>query len=101
MTRVTPALRDAVFARDGRCILFNLDPDHVCRDRWGQPHMPGATHLLTIEHVKSELRMGLRAPSDMGHCVAMCHASNVGVPSKAQRTAIRAYLAEVNVEVTR
>jgi len=100
MTHVTPALRDAVFARDKRCVLFNLDPDHVCRDRWGQPHMPGAVHLLTIEHVKSELRMGLRAPSDMGHCVAMCWAGNVGVPSKIQRAGLRAYLAEVN-EVVR
>lgn len=94
--RVTPELRDAVIARDGRCVLFDIEPGHVCRDRWGQVHMPTATHLLTLEHVKSELRMGLRAPSDMGHLVAMCHAGNVGVPSKANREAMREYL--LNIE---
>jgi hypothetical protein len=94
--RVTPALRDAVFARDKRCILSRLSDTHVCRDRWGQPHMPTATHLLTLEHVKTDLRIGLRAPSDMRHLVAMCAYSNVGVPSKDERVAIRAYLEEVN-----
>jgi hypothetical protein len=102
MTRVTPALRDAVFARDGRCVLFNLDPDHVCRDKWGQPHIASRTDLLTIEHVKRELRMGVRAPSDLRHCVSMCWAGNLGPPTKDQRQAIRAYLEEVNAtEVTR
>ena len=96
MTRVIPALRDAVFARDRRCVLFNLDPDHVCRDRWGQPHMPGAVHLLTIENGKRELRMGVRAENSMGTMVAMCWAGNLGPPTKVQRAAIRAYLAEVN-----
>jgi hypothetical protein len=101
VTRVTPALRDAVFARDGRCVLFNLDPDHVCRDRWGQPHIASRTDLLTIEHVKRELRMGLRAENSMETMVAMCWAGNLGPPTKVQRQAIRAYLAEVNVEVSR
>ena len=96
MTHVTPALRDAVFARDKRCVLFNLDPDHVCRDRWGQPHMPTALHLCTLEHVKTDLRMGVRAPSDPAHLVTMCWSGNLGPPSKVQRQAIRAYLAEVN-----
>jgi hypothetical protein len=100
--RVTPELREAVLARDGRCVLFDLDPEHYCRDRWGQPHMPGATHLLTIEHVKTDLRMGVRAPSDLRHLVSMCWAGNLGPPSKDQRAAIRAYLEEVNAtEVTR
>jgi len=97
MTRVTLALRQAVMDRDGRCVLFNLDPEHVCCDRWGQPHMPGATHLLTLEHVHEGYGlMGKRAPNTLRTMVAMCHASNVGVPSKEQRRRIRAYLAEVN-----
>lgn len=98
MTRrdpVTPALRAAVLERDQRCKLFDLDPAHVCRDRWNQPHMPGAVNLLTLEHVKSELRMGVRAPSDLAHLVAICWAGNVGVPSKAQRQGLREYLASV------
>jgi hypothetical protein len=97
MSRVTPELRAAVFARDKRCVLFDLDPTHVCRDVWGQVHMPTATHLLTVEHVKSDLRMGVRAPSDMEHLVAMCGYSNVAVPSKDQRQRIREYLERVNL----
>lgn len=92
------SLRDAVLERDRRCVLFDLDPDHVCRDRWGQLHMPDARHLLTVEHVKSDLRMGRRAPDDMDHLVAMCWAGNVGVPSKEQRAKIRAYLASKGEE---
>lgn len=94
--RVSPELRAAVFARDGRCVLAVLDAQHVCRDRWGTPHRSDATRLLTVEHVKTELRLGLRAPSDLRHLVAMCWAGNVGVPSKDQRQAIRVYLAAVN-----
>lgn len=92
---VTPELREAVLRRDGVCFLSRLDSDHVCRDRWGQPHSPSETHLLTLDHVKDHLRMGVRAPSDMDHLVAMCWAGNVGVPSKAVREAQRAYLAAV------
>lgn len=95
MNRVTPALRAAVFERDKRCVLNILDERHVCRDRWGQVHMPTALHLCTVEHVKSDLRMGVRAPSDLEHCVAMCAWANVNVPSKDQRQAMRAYLLEL------
>jgi hypothetical protein len=58
--RVTSEVRAEVFARDKRCILNRLDPEHVCRDVWGQPHMPTALHLCTLEHVKTDLRMGVR-----------------------------------------
>ena len=91
---VTPELRQAVLERDGwGCVLARLDPTHMCRDRWGE-RQP-AFWELTIEHVKSELRAGVRAPSDMAHLVAMCYGGNVGVPSKVQRNAIRAYLESV------
>lgn len=92
---VTGAVRWAVMRRDGQCVLSRLDPTHECRDRWGTPHPPTATRSLTVEHVKDELRMGQRAPSDLGHLVAMCYAGNVGVPSKEQRAAIREYLRTV------
>ena len=95
--RVTPELHAAVMERDRRCILFDLDSDHVWRDRWGQPHMPGAVHLLTLEHVHEGYGlMGKRAPNTMRTMVAVCWAGNVGVPSKEQRAGLRAYLAEVN-----
>lgn len=95
--RVTPELHAAVMARDGRCVLFDLDPTHVCKDRWDQPHMPNALHLLTVEHVHPGYgQMGKRALSTMHTMVAMCWAGNVGVPSKVQRAQIREYLAKVN-----
>lgn len=98
MTRrdpVTPELRQHVLRRDGRCFLYRLDDTHACRDQWGNPHSPFDLSLLTVDHVKDEPRMGVRATSDARHLVAMCYAGNVGVPSKAVRQAQRAYLAEV------
>lgn len=89
---VTASVRWAVMRRDGACVLSRLDAIHVCRDRWGNEHPASAIHRLTVEHVKSELRMGVRAPSDLGHLVAMCHAGNVGVPTKSEREQIREYL---------
>lgn len=89
---VTAEVRWAVMHRDHECFLHRLDPDHVCRDRWGNVHPPTATRSLTVEHVKDDLRMGVRAPSNIGHLVAMCHAGNVGVPSRETREAMRAYL---------
>ena len=92
---VSSELRLAVLERDRACILWKLDPQHRCSDRFGS-HAPDHTNLLTLEHVKDDLRMGKRGPSDLAHLVAMCYGGNVGVPSRAQREAIRAYLQEVN-----
>lgn len=89
---VTAAVRWAVMKRDGACVLSKLNAAHVCRDRWGEIHRPDATRALTVEHVKDELRMGRRAPSDLAHLVALCHGANVGVPSKEERAWMRAYL---------
>lgn len=93
--RITKGLRWAVFARDGGCVLHFLEPGHECRDVWGQPHAWNDTDRLTVEHIKSELRMGVRAPNDMEHLVTLCGAVNVGVPSKAQRALFREYLARM------
>jgi hypothetical protein len=85
MTRrdpVSPAVARAVLLRDRMCFLARLDDTHICRGRWGDPHAATDLDQLTLEHVKTELRMGVRA-------------ANVGVPSKVQRQAMRAYLAEV------
>lgn len=90
--RVTPELRSAVLDRDRQCVLATLDRGHQCRDAWGTPHAPTDRDRLTMEHVKSELRFGRRAPSDMAHLVALCAAANIGVPSKVQRAAFREYL---------
>ena len=90
--KVTPELRAAVLGRDGACVLWKLNPSHICRDAWGQTHLASAVWLLSLEHVKDQPRMGLRAPSDPAHMVAMCYGANLGVPSKEERAAIREYL---------
>lgn len=97
--RVTAALRQAVLDRDRMCTAFRIDPDHLCYDQWGEPHSPFATDYLSLEHVKMELRLGKRAPSDLRHLVALCYSANVAVPSKAMRVAFREYLRVVNEDV--
>jgi hypothetical protein len=55
---------------------------------------------LTLEHVKSALRMGKRAPSDMAHLVALCEGHTEGGAragyqwntDKRNRERVRAYL---------
>jgi hypothetical protein len=84
-----------VFIRDGGCVLAKLEPGHVCKDVWNQVHAPNDFDRLTLEHVKSDLRMGVRAENDMDHLVALCGLANFEVPSKAQRAMFREYLAKV------
>lgn len=95
MSRVTPAVALAVFARDQRCFLAKIEPDHRCRDVWGRPHASTDLARLTLEHVKDGPRMAKRAPSDPAHLVALCGYANVAVPSRSQREAMRAYLKAV------
>lgn len=89
---VTPEVREFVLRRDGACLMAVYEPRHVCRDQWGRTHAPWATALLSLEHVKDELRMGVRAPSDPAHLVALCHGANVAVPCKEARVFFREYL---------
>ena len=97
---VTPEVRAAVLRRDQMCVLYKLDPSHKCRDAWGNYIGPVAAFnpesYLTLEHVKDDLAMGKRAPSDPQHLVALCAHANIGVPSKAQRAMLRQYLREVS-----
>lgn len=92
---VTPDVHSAVLIRDRQCVLATLEPGHECRDSWGYPHHPGDLAKLTLEHVKDELRMGRRGPSDEKHLVALCAAANLRPPTKEQRAAFREYLAKV------
>jgi hypothetical protein len=92
---VSKQLRWGVLIRDGGCVLHRLEPGHVCKDVWGQEHAWNDLDKCTLEHVKSDLRMGVRAPNDMDHLVALCGYANVNVPSKAQRALFRDYLAGV------
>jgi len=94
---VTPEVREAVLRRDQMCVLAFLDESHTyCRDAWGNEHPADDLSKLSLEHVKDELAMGKRAPSDPQHLVALCAHANIGVPSKAQRALLRQYLREVS-----
>jgi hypothetical protein len=89
---VTPEIRLAVLARDGSCIAPLVGGS--AHDCWGRS---------TIEHVKDQLRMGRRAPSDLGHLVSLCQghtedgrrAGFQWNTAKANRAAIRAYLERI------
>lgn len=78
---VTPAVHDAVIARDirfaGGCVAAFLDPTHGCRSLWGDPQRPDV--MLTLDHVQEGYgRMGKRAPSDPSHLVSVCAYAHVG-----------------------
>jgi hypothetical protein len=94
--RVTAEVRELVLRRDAMCFLYRVDDKHYCHDAFGNPHSPFDRDRLTLDHVKDQPRMGKRAPSDPAHLVAMCHASNVAVPSKTVRELERQYLREVS-----
>lgn len=96
---VTPAVVETVKLRDGQCVLAKLDLMHHCRDQWGQEHTSYALGRMTLEHVKDELRMGRRAPSDPAHLLTLCWSANLRPPTKAQRAMFREYLRTVSVEV--
>jgi hypothetical protein len=90
--RVTPDLHRRIVQRDG-CLLARYDRTHECRDGFGNVHGPWSLERLTVEHVKDDLRMGQRAPSDEFHLVGLCAHANVSVPDKGFRAYAREYLA--------
>lgn len=88
-------LRSIVLVRDGECVEHKRNPRHACHDVWGNLHGPHALERLTVEHVKPELAMGKRAPSEPEHCIALCWQVNSQPPSKEQREWYREYLADL------
>jgi hypothetical protein len=93
---VTPEVYEAVMRRDRECVLAKRDRMHICRDKWGYWHASNDVNRLTLEHVKDELRAGVRAKSDLLHLVALCAAANAKPPSKDERAWMREYLQGVN-----
>lgn len=89
---VTPETRAAVFTRDGGCVAPLLGGSVM--DCFGR---------LTLEHVKEQLRMGVRAPSDERHLVTLCQghsedgrrAGYQWNSTKANRARVREYLERV------
>lgn len=90
-----PGLYEAVMERDKGCVLHFLEPGHVCRTVFAAEHPWNMVELLTIEHVKQDLRMGKRAPDDIHFIVALCGSANNRPPTKVQRAMFRDYLARV------
>lgn len=116
---MTPEVAELVFARDARqvwllsgdgmrsgvplqrfwtrriiCIAPVLDPQQSGRC-WGR---------TTIEHVKDELRMGLKATSDPAHLVSLCQghtedgrvAGHQWNSTRENRAKVRGYLRRFN-----
>ena len=88
-------LRARVLARDGgMCFLARIDMGHTCADRWGDPHGPYEAVRMTLDHVKPEPRMGVKADDVAWQLVTMCGAGNNKPPSADERAIERLYLAE-------
>ena len=88
------SLRQQVFERDGVCIGYLFDQTHICADLSGS-HSPYCMNRCTLEHVKDSLRMGVRADSDLQHCVTVCLKLNTQPPTHEQREFFRDYLARL------
>ena len=120
---VTPEMREAVFARDrlivsrfmaalGQAVTWR-------RDRLMTPHGGVACPAIvidydnemwacwgrwTLDHIKSGMRLGRRAPSDAFHLISLCegHTENGmrhgRIWNTSHRPEIRAYLEQVNKE---
>lgn len=98
--KMTPEVRAAIINRDRMCFIYAfVDHAHICRDVWGDPHMPDDLLRLTVEHVKKELAMGVRAKSRIEFGLALCHKGNVDVPSAKVREKMRERLAGLYPEV--
>jgi hypothetical protein len=85
---VTPELALAVLRRDQGCVAPRLGGSFM--DCGG---------LHTLDHVKDEPRMGVRAPSDMAHLVTLCEQHHLWTSwATSHRPELREYLRRVNGE---
>ena len=91
---VTSELFALLYQRDGLCAAPKIDA--ACGP---------CSWVASVEHVKSDLRTGVRAPSDLAHCLLLCTnhtepGAKAGVSwnaTKEHRALVRAYLEAVNV----
>lgn len=101
---VSHELRRSVIERDARFVLRyrNLRvSDPVCVAPLLDPEAGPCSGGTTLDHVKSQLRMGVRAPSDEAHLVTLCDGhTERGAKAGRQwnttnRPLLRRYLASV------
>jgi hypothetical protein len=92
--RVTPAVGNYVAARDNQCVLATLDPEHVCRDQFGNLISPKGQYEL--DHVDNG-GTGKRGPSTRDNLVRLCPFAHRLKTENASRyrPMLRAYLAVV------
>lgn len=90
---VTPDLRRWILLRDGGCIAPVVD----------LAQLGSCSGRLTLDHVKTESRIGKRAPSDEYHLVTLCEwhhqgqkAGAIWATTKEHREWLRMYLEWVN-----
>ena len=83
---VTHDVAIAVIQRDGGCVAPRLGGSFMdCGGR------------TTLDHVKDEARMGVRAPSDMAHLVTLCEQHHLWTGwATSHRPELREYLRSVN-----
>ena len=81
---VTPALRLYVLQRDQGCVATQLGE-----------HPSTCAGPLTLDHVKDQPRMGVRAPPDQRHLVVVCAHHHLDGWATAHRPDLRNYLRRV------
>lgn len=91
-TKVTPQMHAYILNRDKMCFAARVEPEHRCRDRWGNPHAADALNRLTLDHVHEHAMMGVRAKSIRGRMVAACGWANNEGWCSAHRNEEREYL---------
>lgn len=86
--RVSGVVALAVLRRDNGCVAPRLGGrEEDCGGR------------ITLDHVKSEPRMGKRAPSDLAHLVSLCENHHLWTPwATSHRPELRVYLEKANAE---
>jgi hypothetical protein len=94
---VTPIVALRVMVRDGGCVAALLDLEHQCTGQFGNPVHRDSIGAMTLDHVKDQPRMGVRAPSDVEHLVTLCWGAHLLTGwATSHRPELRAYLKEVN-----
>jgi hypothetical protein len=96
---VTPEMARLVFERDRlRCAAPSIDAmAGECRNRFGDLVLSDDRDSLTIDHVQDGYgRMGLRATSDLAHCVVICWGHHLNGWATSHRPELRAYIQRAN-----
>ena len=92
--KVTEAVANEVAARDRMCVLFKLDSNHLCYDRFGNRIAPDSYYEL--DHVDNG-GTGKRGSSTVNNLVRLCPYAHILKTQSARfyRPILRRYLDEI------